>query len=165
VPNFLRFWMNSYAGMVGSDGKMWEWGHLGDFAECTNPDNGTAGWFLENFRNLLVMEDGQSLWLARATPRVWLEQGKKISVKNAPTHFGALAYEIVSDVDHGTITAKVEVPSRQSPNTVLLRLRHPKATPIKGVTVDGKAWDDFDPAKEVIRLHNARGLVEVKATY
>ena len=29
VPNFLRFWMNSYTAMVGSDGKLWEWGQLG----------------------------------------------------------------------------------------------------------------------------------------
>jgi hypothetical protein len=40
---------------------------------------------MENFRDMLVMENGQSLWLARATPRVWLEQGKKIAVKNACT--------------------------------------------------------------------------------
>ena len=89
VPNFLRFWMNSYAAMVGADGKLWEalaFGQL--YGLCSAPDNGTAGWFMENFRNLLVMEDGQSLWVARATPRVWLEQGKKIAVKNAPTYFG-----------------------------------------------------------------------------
>ena len=66
--------------------------------------------FLERFRNLLVMEDGQSLWLARATPRAWLEQGKKIAVKNAPTHFGPVAYEIVSDVDNGKIAATVNCP-------------------------------------------------------
>jgi hypothetical protein len=35
---------------------------------------------MENFRNLLAMEDGQALWVARATPRVWLEQGKKVAV-------------------------------------------------------------------------------------
>ena len=86
---------------------------------CTAPDNGTAGWFMENFRNLLVMEDGQSLWVARATPRVWLEQGKKIAVKNAPTYFGTLAYEIVSDVDHGKIAATVEMPSRNPPKSVV----------------------------------------------
>ena len=85
--------------------------------------------FLERFRNLLVMEQGDSLWLARATPRAWLEQGKKISVKNAPTHFGVLAYEIVSDVDHGKINATVEMPSRNPPKNVLLRFRHPKPRP------------------------------------
>jgi hypothetical protein len=165
VPNFLRFWVNAYASVVGADGKLWEHWHLGNYDKCKDPDNGTAGWFMENFRNLLVMEDGESLWLARATPRAWLEQGKKISVKNAPTYFGTAAYEIVSDLDRGTITATIEIPSRKPPHTVLLRLRHPQQKPIKHVTVNGKAWSNFDPAKEVVRLRDLRGPVKVVAAY
>jgi hypothetical protein len=30
--------------------------------------------FLERFRNMMVMEDEDTLWLARATPRAWLDQ-------------------------------------------------------------------------------------------
>ena len=165
VPNFLRFWTNAYATMVGADGKLWEHWHLGGFAACDNPDNGTAGWFMENFRNLLVMEDGKSLWVAKATPRAWLEQGKKIAVKNAPTYFGDLAYEIVSDVDHGKITATVEIPDRNKIQSVIVRLRHPHAKPIKHVNVDGKAWNDFDPQKEIIRLNDMSGSVKVVAVY
>jgi hypothetical protein len=165
VPNFLRYWTNSYAAMVGANGLLWEAGHLGGYADCDAPDNGTAGWFLENFRNLLVMEEGQSLWLARATPRAWLEQGKKIAINNAPSYFGPVAYEIVSDVDHGKITATVKVPSRQAPSTVLVRFRHPKAAAIKSATVNGKPWTDFDPAKETVRLPGVQGTVQVEAGY
>ncbi|MBN1342406.1 MAG: hypothetical protein JXQ73_06985 [Phycisphaerae bacterium] len=165
VPNFLRFWMNAYASVVGADGKLWEHWHLGNYDACSSPDNGTAGWFMENFRNLLAMEEGQDLWLARATPRIWLEQGRKIAVKNAPTYFGPLAYEIVSDVDNGKIIAIVEIPSRRPPQAIFLRLRHPKMTPIKGATVNGKAWSDLDPAKEVIRLHDVSGSVRVEVGY
>ena len=43
------------------------------------------------------MDDGQDLWLTRATPRAWLEQGKKIAVNRAPTYLGTVAYEILSD--------------------------------------------------------------------
>ena len=121
--------------------------------------------FLERFRLMLVMEDGDTLWLARATPRAWLEQGKKISVKNAPTDFGTLAYEIVSDADRGKIAATVQMPSRKPPQAVLLRLRHPQAAPMKSVTVNGRPWTDFDPAKEVIRLHGLHGTIQVEATY
>jgi hypothetical protein len=165
VPNFLRFWMNSSAAMFGADGKLWEHWHFGNYDPCSAPDNGTAGWFIENFRNLLVMEDGQSLWIARATPRAWLQQGKKIVVKNAPTCFGTTAYEIVSDADNGKIAASLEVPSRRPPKTVLVRFRHPKALPIKSATVNGQAWTDFDPLKEVIRLHDVTGKVQVEAAY
>ena len=165
VPNFLRFWMNSYAGMVGADGKMWEWGHLDDYADCTDPDNGTAGWFLENFRNLLVMEENRSLWVARATPRAWLEQGKKISVKNAPTYFGTLEYDIVSEADNGRIVATIVIPSRNPPESVRLRLRHPRAVPMESVTMDGKPWQGFNKDKEVVELAGLRGRVVVSVSY
>jgi hypothetical protein len=165
VPNFLRFWMNSYAGMVGANGKLWEHWHLGQYENCDVPDTMTAGWFMENFRNLLVMEDGESLWVARATPRSWLEQGKRIAVKNAPTYFGALAYEIVSDVDNGTITATIEIPSRNPIKGVILRFRHPKAARIEGVTVNGRPWKSFDPDKEVIKLTGLTGKAVVVASY
>ncbi len=111
------------------------------------------------------MEEGETLWLARATPRAWLEQGKKIAVKNAPTHFGPVAYEIVSHAERGTIAATVEMPSRNPPDAVLLRLRHPRAAPIKSVTVNGQPWTDFNPAKEMIRLHSLQGTVRVEASY
>lgn len=120
---------------------------------------------MENFPNLLMMEDGRSLWLARAAPRAWLAQGGRIAVKNAPTYFGPLAYEIVSDVDHGRIAATVEVPARRPPQAVPLRLRHPRKAPIKAATVNGRAWTGFDPAKEVIRLHGVQGTVKVEAVY
>lgn len=167
VPNFLRMFLNSYALVTGTDGKLWEWGRVGQYANCDGPDNGTAGWFLEQFRNLLVMETdgGQSLWIARATPRAWLEQGKRIAVRNAPTYFGPLAYEIISDVDNGHITAIVEIPKRNPPEDTILRLRHPEAAPIRNVTVNGKRWDDFDPDKEIVRLHCLRGSVRVDVAY
>jgi len=165
VLNFLRFWMNSYAAMVGANGKFWEAWNLGNYTDCSNPDNGTAGWFMENFRNLLVMEDGQYLWVARATPRVWLEQGMRISVKNAPTYFGTVDFEITSDVDHGRITANLKMPSRHTARQVWLRLRHPKTTPIRGVTVNGQDYLDFDPGREVVMLHDLMGNVSVEVRY
>jgi hypothetical protein len=121
--------------------------------------------FLSNFRNMLVMELGDTLWLARATPRAWLEQGKKIAVKNSPTYFGAVAYEIVSDVDNGKISATVEMPSRKAPKEVILRFRHPKAAPIKSVMVNGKEWTDFNKDKETIALKGLTSTVTVTAWY
>ena len=111
------------------------------------------------------MEDGESLWLARATPRAWLEQGKKINVRNAPTYFGIAAFEVASDVDHGTITATIEVPSRRTPRTVLLRLRHPQQLPIKSATVNGKAWSEFSRDREVIELTGLTGKASVVVGY
>ena len=142
----------------------WHW-HLGNYTACEAPDNGTAGWFMENFRNLLVMEIGDALRLARATPRAWLEQDKKITVRNAPTYFGTAAYEIVSDIDHGRITATIEIISRKPPRAVLLRLRHPWQSPIRSVTVNGKAWNQFNPEREAIELVGFTGNATMVAGY
>ena len=128
--------------------------------------NGHAlSFFMEQYRNLLVWEDGTDLWLAKATPRHWLQQAKRIAVSRAPTYFGEVAYVIISDVEHGRIQATVELPSRKTPHAVLLRLRHPEAAPIKYVTVNGNPWTDFDTNKEVIVLEGLAGKVTVQANY
>jgi len=123
------------------------------------------GALLERARCMLVFEMGDTLWLAKATPRPWLEQGKKIAVKNAPTHFGPVAYEIVSDVDNGKISATVEMPARKAPKEVVLRFRHPKTAPIKSVTINGKPWTEFNKDKETITLKGLTGTVAVTAQY
>ncbi len=162
IPVFLRSFLNAYAiDILPKDGYIFN-----EHAVHGPPDKiFEEAAFLERFRNLLVMEDADSLWMARATPRAWLEQSKKISVKNAPSHFGTVGYEIVSDAKSGKITATVEMPSRRPPKSVLLRFRHPKALPMKSVTVNGRPWTDFDPVKEVISLHDIKGTVKVESRY
>jgi hypothetical protein len=161
VPNFLRSMLNQYAVDIMP-------------GEYTFREHTTGGppdkiyeesCFLERFRQMLVMEENGRLWLARATPRVWLEQGKTISVKNAPTHFGVLSCRIDSDVDRGAIRAVVDMPERVPPAELLLRLRHPKAARMRSVDVNGKPWTHFDPDREVVRLAGLKGRVEVVARY
>jgi hypothetical protein len=140
VPVFLRSFLNCYAvDILQNDGYI--------------------------FNEHAVHGPPDMLWITRAAPRAWLEQGQKISVKNAPTHFGTVSYEIASDVDHGRINATVEMPARNPPEQVLLRIRHPKTSPLKSVTVNGKSWSDFDTTNETIRLHDLQGTVKVEANY
>ena len=86
-------------------------------------------------------------------------------MKNAPTHFGTVDFEIVSDVDHGRIMATLTMPSRQPATPVWLRLRHPQTAPIRGVTVNGQDYLDFDPAREAVTLHDLAGTVRVEVRY
>ena len=162
IPCFLRSFLNGYAiDILPSQGYVFN-----EHATHGPPDKiFEEAAFLERFRGLLVWEDGPNLWLARATPRVWLEQGMRISVKNAPTYFGTVDFEITSDVDHGRITANLKMPSRQTAGQVWLRLRHPKTTPIRGVTVNGHDYLDFDPGREVVMLHDLMGNVSVEVRY
>jgi hypothetical protein len=162
IPVFLRSFLNCYAIDILPHG---------EYVFNEHATQGPAdkifeeAAFLERFRNLLVMEERQNLWLARATPRAWLEQGKKISVKNAPTFFGAVDYEIASDIERGKITATVKMPSRNPAEKVLLRLRHPQAAPIKSVEVNGAVWKDFDPVREIVILGDIEETVKVEVTY
>jgi len=162
IPVFLRSFMNCYAVDILPDS-----GYIfNEHAVHGPPDKiYEEAAFLERFRNMLVLEDGRNLWLARATPRAWLEQGQRISVKNAPTHFGTVDYEIIFDVDHGKITATVKLPSRSPAKEVLLRLRHPRAVPIGTVTVNGAEWKDIDRTREVVILHNLTDSVNVEVIY
>ena len=129
VPLFLRGMYNSYAAEVDPNLGYIFWEV--EKRQYARDKTFEEAAFLERARAMLVMEDGKDLWLARATPRAWLRQGNRIAVRGAPTWFGTVGYEIVSDVDHGKITATVEMPSRTPPAAVLLRLRHPKALPIQ----------------------------------
>ena len=68
-------------------------------------------WFFHQLRHMLVMEAEDDLFLARGTPRAWLEHGKKIGVTKAPSYFGELSYRIESFVN----TGRIEVTLRATP--------------------------------------------------
>ena len=166
VPNFLRSTFNQYAADVDPQKGYQFREHPNRTGEGNGGDKTfeTAA-FLERMRAMLVMEDEGRLWLARAAPRAWLEQGKRIAVKNAPTQFGTVSYEIVSGVQSNRITATVELPTRSAPQSLLLRLRHPKAAPLRSVEVNGRPWTRFDRDKEAIHLEGLKGSVTLQANY
>ena len=106
---------------------------------------------------MLVQErDDQSLLLAQATPRPWLEEGKEIKVENAPTYFGKVSMTIRSEANSGRIIARIQSPRGSGPAAIVLRLRHPGEKPIQSVTVNGQSWRDFDVEKEWIRIQSPR---------
>ena len=151
VPVFLRSFLNCYAiDILPNDGYTFN-----EHAVHGPPDKiFEEAAFLERFRNCLVMEQADSLWIARATPKEWMQQGGTISVRNAPSHFGEVTYEIVSDVDRGRqISATIEIPTRTPPKTVRLRLRHPQGLPIQQLTVNGKSSRDFDNSTGFITIN------------
>ncbi|MBR5767726.1 MAG: hypothetical protein IKX86_03510 [Clostridia bacterium] len=164
VPSFLRFFLNHAAVMVGSNGKLWEHAHPDIYAECQNPDNGTAGWFVELFRFMLVMEDGDALWIAKGTPRTWLAQGCEIAVESAPTAYGNCTFTIRSDVENGLIRASVIVDLRRPLPTLKLRLRHPDGAKIRSAEVNGRPAA-VAPDGETVVVENPRGELDIIARY
>jgi len=126
--------------------------HRWTHGQYFGPPSTDGAWF-ELFRNMLVHEtDDGALIFGMATPRAWLADGKKIVVERAPTYYGALSLMEESHAASGRITASVDLGSGTRPKTVLVRLRHPEAKPIRSVTVNGRNWTDFDASKEWVRI-------------
>ncbi len=115
---------------------------------------------------MLVREtDGNELMLAQATPRRWLEPGKKIIVRQAPTRFGPVSMTIQSEPT-GAITAEIDAPQRSRPAALVLRIRQPDGKRMKTVVVNGGAWSDFDTAKEWVRISTPRERrYSIRVTY
>jgi hypothetical protein len=125
----------------------WAWG------QYYMPPSTDGAWF-ELYRNMLVNElrgDG-TLFIGQAVPRAWLTDGKRLRVERAPTYFGPVSFSVASRAAAGEITVTLDAPSRQPPAALLVRLRHPQRKPLQSVTVNGRAWSDFDANKEWVRI-------------
>ncbi len=71
-------------------------------------------------------EDGtpDTLHLAYATPRPWLEDGKTIRIERAPTAFGPVSMAIRSHLSEGRLSVDLDLPPAR-PSSTRLRLRLP----------------------------------------
>jgi hypothetical protein len=116
---------------------------------------------------MLVFEepDDSVVWLARATPRTWLEQGKKIAVTAAPTRFGKISYELRSNVEKDKVSTVIHAPD-DSAATIKLRCRTPGGKKIRGVTINGEKWTDFSTEEEVVVIPpRFKGEIAVEISY
>ena len=119
-------------------------------------------------RWLLVFEDPESetLWLGKAMPRAWLEDGKTIAVRAAPTRWGRVGYSIVSQLESRTIRAALDLPDSGIAAEIRLRLRAPRGLRLRSATLDDRTAARFDADREfVIIPAGARKRVDVVARY
>jgi hypothetical protein len=163
IPNFLRGFFNTLASI--SDPQTLTFQEELDFGGAQPHKTHEEGWFFHQLRHLLVMETGNDLYLAKGTPRAWLEQGKKVVVSQAASYFGPLSYRLESFVEQGRIEARLEPPTRQRPVNLFLRLRHPRHAPMVRVTINGRPSKDFDASKEWIKLAAPAGEQKIVAYY
>jgi hypothetical protein len=90
------------------------------------PSSANNDLFLATLREQLVhwfaREDGRpyGLRLAHATPRAWLDHGKRVVVRNLPTPFGRLSYTIESRIE-------LSIPGRRGIGELGLRVRVPRS--------------------------------------
>jgi hypothetical protein len=136
------------------------------------PNSTNNALYLQLLRLMLVREgfDDVSgrptgLYLAYATPRNWMAEGKEISVAGVPTWFGPVAYRIRSCVASKRVRATVEIPAEEKAKDIKLKLRVPGALRMQSVTVNRQAWSKFDPPTEVIDLTGLSGVIRIEAHY
>lgn len=121
----------------------WAWG------QYYGPPSTDGAWF-ELYRRMLINEFGEdTLMIGQAVPREWLQNGKQIDVKKAPTNFGPLSLNYTG-VNTNEIKATINLSDRNPPKQLLVRFRHPQEKPIRSVLVNGKPWKDFNPKQEYV---------------
>jgi len=131
------------------------------------PNSASNATFLTKLRLMLVHErrgsDGEpdGLELGFATPRAWLQAGKRIVVCRMPTSFGLLSYEIRAAAR--SVGATILVPRRTPPRKLALRLRLPGTRRLVAVSVGGRPSLRFQPRTGTIDLTGRRGVVRVTA--
>jgi lysophospholipase L1-like esterase len=133
---------------------------MGDWAgdQYKTSDEGNAcGWL----RELFVREEGNALLIGQAVPQNWLSPGQRCGIENTATYFGNAS--IIYEGAPGSITAKIQGPTRNPPQTIRLRFRAPGEKPIKRVTVNGQPWKELD--RDWIILPGNIGAATIVATY
>jgi hypothetical protein len=119
-------------------------------------------------RWMLAFEDPRSetLWLAKATPREWLADGRQISAAAVPTRWGRIGFTIASHLAARRIEATIDLPTEPFAATVMLRLRVPAGHQLRAVEVNGQPTPNFDPAQETVALPpGLTGRITVEAVY
>jgi hypothetical protein len=125
----------------------------------------TTGRMVAQARQMFVMEKGNQLWLAPFVPNHYLKDGRKVSVKNAPTHFGHTNYVITSSVNKGFIEATIDPPTRNAPDEIIIRIRHPEGKLMRSVFVNDEPYVDFNAEKEYVRLKPSEKNLKVRAEF
>jgi hypothetical protein len=168
VKHFIRAYFNGFASAFYPELRMCnehslpELGYpAGDLFKTSDEAQSTY-WL----RLMFINEQGRDLYLGQAIPRYWLADGNKCSITRAPSHFGVLSLAYESHAVTGKINVTFEPPTRNSPDKILLRIRHPQAKPIKAVSINDKSWQDFDADKEWIILPgNLQGTQRIAVQY
>jgi hypothetical protein len=104
-------------------------------------------------RNALVLEEADTLHLARGAARDWIASGQPLSVTHMATHFGRVSFEIKFDREAGRLSGRIQLEA-QPVRQLVLHLRLP-ADLIATSLSDGH----FNADRTAIVWENARNLI------
>ena len=134
-----------------------------------SPMNTNNALFLKILHEMLIFtyfnQQGKpdELLLNHFTPRAWLEDGKEIRVRRAPTPFGEVSFHIKSYLRQNKMEGTVQLPTRSIPHKIRIRLRAPGERKIKEVSINGTSYKRFD--NETVDLTGLTGKLEIEVMY
>ena len=129
------------------------WEHL--FKVSVHKTHEEANFLMET-RNMLYLEDGDTLRLLNVIPRRWLGNGKKIVLDSVLSYFGRIDLDVTSNVSEGEIRAHVSCPGPRRPSTVTARLPHPD-----GRKADKASGGTYDPVTETVTVTDFPGEADI----
>ncbi len=121
--------------------------------------------FLVSLRRYLVLEEGESLHLAKGLPACWLQNAPGVQLKRAATHFGTVSLAIRPSPEGDRLEADLSLQLRRQPARAILYLRHPAGKRMREVRIDGEPWEEWDPQAYAIGLPLGREQLRVVAVY
>jgi len=156
IKPFLKTYYNTFSALADRETYTF-WEHLYQVSVHKTHEE---AWFLMETRWMLYLEEGQTLKLLAGIPRKWLEDGKKIELKNVASYFGPLSLSVNSNINKGYIEASIECNSERKPQEVNLRIPHPEFK--RPVHVIG---GEYDQASESVIITPFTGVAKVKIEY
>jgi hypothetical protein len=103
-------------------------------------------------RWMLVLEDSdeERLYFAKGVPRDWVASGKPVQITQAPTRWGRVNLKLVSRPATKSVVANVELARAGAPKEIQVKLRVPRQTPLRTVTVNGRPAEISGKDKDTV---------------
>lgn len=126
----------------------------------TQPHIHSIGSLIRMFRTMVLQERDGALYLLQGVPRRWLEQGREIRIREAPTWYGPLSLRSISRIEEGRVRIEMRIPERIGGTPIHLKLRLPREFALTAARI-GDA--PLDVRGEWIVLRGRTGEIEVNA--
>jgi hypothetical protein len=134
LEEFYALLVHTSSTNAGFEFKIYPWGSR-NFEDNLSPH----GWFAAEYRTLLrtmlVREEGDQLHLLSAVSPAWIGAGKRITVRQAPSNFGTVAFTLEQPSADEAILHLNPVFTRP-PQKIVVHL--PWFVDLKSATADGK---------------------------
>jgi hypothetical protein len=145
LREFYALLLHTSSTNAGFEYKIYPWGSR-NFEDNLSPH----GWFAAEYRTLLramlVREEGNQLHLLSVVSPAWIGAGKRISVEQAPTIFGSVAFTLDQPSAGEAVLTLIPAFTRP-PQQIVVHL--PWFVDLNSATADGMAIQAIDGALAV----------------